>query len=107
MTQVRILAWSTISLHGDTQDDDNHAGRGPLILSPYSCSGVSSGKNNRSKEKTVKRTIASLCIALGYFLIRTIRYCGNRLVKPRTSLQRIGPCNLALRLVCSESARVA
>ena len=46
--QVRI-AWSTIKLpNGATQDDDNHAGRDPMNLSPYACSGLSTRKNNRS-----------------------------------------------------------
>jgi hypothetical protein len=45
--QVRIT-WSTIKLpNGATQDDDNHAGRDPMNLSPYAFSGLSSHKNNR------------------------------------------------------------
>ena len=49
--QVRI-AWSTIQLpNGATEDADNHAGRDPMNLSPYACSGLSTRKNNRTEKK--------------------------------------------------------
>ena len=48
--QVRIT-WSTIKLpNGATQDDDNHARRDPMNLSPYACSGLSTRKNNRTEK---------------------------------------------------------
>ena len=47
--QVRI-AWSTIKLpNGPTQDDDNHAGRDPMNLSPYASSGCLRQEQGKNK----------------------------------------------------------
>ena len=47
--QVRI-AWSTIKLPNGATQDDNHAGRDPMNLSPYACSGLTTRKNNRNEK---------------------------------------------------------
>ena len=48
-----LIVWSTIKLlpNGATQDDDNHAGRHPMNLSPYACSGLTTRKKNRTEKK--------------------------------------------------------
>ena len=49
--QIQIV-WSTIKLpNSATQDDDNHAGRDPMNLSLYACSGLTTRKNNRAEKR--------------------------------------------------------
>ena len=42
--------------NGATHDDDNHARRDPMNLSPYVCSGLSTRKNSRMKKVKIEKT---------------------------------------------------
>ena len=49
MEKLIQIAWSTFKPpKGATQDDDNHAGRDPMNLSPNACNCLSTRKNNRN-----------------------------------------------------------